>query len=340
MNTTNKLYARMKTSSLSLGVCPITGIIVTMDIPFIPGKVYTYKNPLAMIENARGIALLSYKDQSKISPHILSGCLLTILTTHNLIEDKLSSVERNDLLSQVPIYFTCSLLKFLASQSDKRISLFPHISFEKKKEEVNVSPTSRLKHYLSDCENCVLPSIYRTITQEQITRSPRQKKHSFTPEIKKELRELVSSLIAEETLSTKFVFALKYMTSKDNFITLSDEVKEKLIVKLVEIDNDYARKIAILIKDIQKGLSMQERLFRQDYDASFNTFSSYLPSLKKKRTLQEILAEKLTKKENEVCEARTQVEEIIEAEETETEIEVEALSFDNDNDNEFDENEF
>ena len=52
------LYARMKTSKLQLAVCNTTGILISLDIPLIPGKIFSYENPLARIENARALCPL------------------------------------------------------------------------------------------------------------------------------------------------------------------------------------------------------------------------------------------------------------------------------------------
>ena len=65
------LYLKMKTSKTQLAVCPITGILISIDIPFIPNKILSYENPLARIDNAKEIASMEYKEQSKISPNIL-----------------------------------------------------------------------------------------------------------------------------------------------------------------------------------------------------------------------------------------------------------------------------
>ena len=292
----------MKTSKVQLAVCSTTGILISLDIPFIPNKILTYENPLARIENAREIASMEYKEQSKISPHILSGILLTILSHYELIKDHLSSTERNLLLSTIPAYHLCDAMRFIASCSRKRIELFPKISLSSTSTEYS-QPTQLLINYIEVCKASLLPTLTEARTERdyKITKT-KEDKSSITSLTKKRAKNLVASLIQEEILNPKIITLLKLICQGDNLITLNSTVREKLVNKLRTMTSTSSAQLADLIEDTEKEITSAERAFKQDYDEELTTFTSDMPAYREKKSLKDILAEKLGKKSN-TCEA-------------------------------------
>ena len=299
------LYLKMRTSKTQLAVCPITGILLSMDIPFIPNKIYSYENPLSRIDNAREIANLEYKEQSKISPHILSGILLTILSHYELIEDHLSSTERNLLLSTIPAYHLCDAMRFIASCSRKRIELFPKISLSSTSTEYS-QPTQLLINYIEVCKATLAPTLREArIERDYKITKTKEDKSSITSLTKKRAKNLVASLIQEEILNPKIVTLLKLICQGDNLITLNSTVREKLVNKLRTMTSTSSAQLADLIEDTEKDITSAERAFKQDYDEELNTLTSEMPAYREKKSLKDILAEKLGKKN---CEATAQVQ--------------------------------
>ena len=286
----------MKTSKNQLAVCPTTGILISIDIPFIPNKILSYENPLARIDNAKEIASMEYKEQSKISPHILSGILLTILSHYELIEDHLSSTERNLLLSTIPAYHLCDAMRFIASCSRKRIELFPKISFSSTSTEYS-QPTQLLINYIEVCKASTLPTLREArIERDYKITKTKEDKSSITSLTKKRAKNLVASLIQEEILNPKIVTLLKLICQGDNLITLNSTVREKLVNKLRTMTSTSSAQLADLIEEVEEDITSAERAFKQDYDEELNTFTSEMPAYKEKKSLKDILAEKLGKK--------------------------------------------
>ena len=295
----------MKTSKVQLAVCPITGILISLDIPFIPNKILSYENPLARIDNAREIANLEYKEQSKISPHILSGILLTILSHYDLIEDHLSSTERNALLSTIPPYHLCDAMRLISTCTRRRIELFPKISLASTSTKYS-QPTQLLINYIEVCKASMLPTLREArIERDYKITKTKEDKSPITSLTKKRAKNLVASLIQEEILNPKIVTLLKLICQGDNLITLNSTVREKLVNKLRTMTSTSSAQLADLIEEVEEDITSAERAFKQDYDEELTTFTSEMPAYREKKSLKDILAEKLGKKN---CEATAQVQ--------------------------------
>ena len=293
-NIHKSLYARMKTSKVQLAVCPTTGILISLDIPFIPNKILSYENPLARIENAREIAYLEYKEQCKISPHILSGVLLTILNYYELLEDHLSSTERNAILSTIPPYHLCELMRFITSCSRRRISLFPKLSLASTSTEYS-QPTQLLINYIQVCTASTLPTLFEDMEicrAKNLAKIGKVTKLSVESSTRKEVKNLITGLIGEGVLSSKVITILKLVSQGDNLATLNDSLRDKLVDKLKTLDSDRATRLASILSSSSKSLTSAEQAFKQEYDSALDTFTSDLPAYRVRKSLKEILAEK------------------------------------------------
>ena len=293
-NIHKSLYARMKTSKVQLAVCSTTGILISLDIPFIPNKILTYENPLARIENAREIAALEYKEQCKISPDILSGVLLTILNHYELIEDHLSSTERNAILSTIPPYHLCDLMRFITSCSRRRISLFPRLSLASTSTEYS-QPTQLIINYIQVCTASTLPTLFEDMEisrAKNLAKIGKVSKLSVESSTRKEIKNLITGLIGEGVLSSKVITILKLVSQGDNLATLNDSLRDKLVDKLKTLDSDRATRLASILSSSSKSLTSAEQAFKQEYDSALDTLTSDLPAYRVRKSLKEILAEK------------------------------------------------
>lgn len=293
-NIHKSLYARMKTSKVQLAVCSTTGILISLDIPFIPGKILSYENPLARIENAREIASLEYKEQCKISPHILSGVLLTILNHYELLEDHLSSTERNAILSTIPPYHICELMRFITSCSRRRISLFPKLSLASTPTEYS-QPTQLLINYIQVCTASTLPTLFEDMEvsrAKNLAKIGKVTKLSVEASTRKEVKNLITGLIGEGVLSSKVITILKLVSQGDNLATLNDSLRDKLVDKLKTVESDRATRLASILSSSSKSLTSAEQAFKQEYDSALDTLTSDLPAYRVRKSLKEILAEK------------------------------------------------
>ena len=304
------LYKRMKTSKLSLEVCPITGIIIEINAPFLPSslssKILSYENPLSRIENARELALLPYSELSKVSPHILAGIFLTLLTHYSLIEDHLSSTERNELLCTIPTYYLCEAINFIASQTARRIAIFPHISLDIKSfnsSEIKYdSIYSLVRNYIFICNENLLPSIYSYSSDTEVIKKEKKeaKEEALSIEAKKRIKNIISTLIDTNTLPNKLVNLLKLLTQGNNLVLMSSSVRNKLIEVLADFPLAFSLKEEL--EAIRDSIQNVESLFKQEkaVEEEFESFSDNLPSYGKKLSLKEILESKKNKQKIEI----------------------------------------
>lgn len=296
------LYKRMKTSKLSLAVCPITGILIEINAPFLPSslssKILSYENPLSRIENAKELALLPYSELNKVSPHILAGAFLTLLTHYSLIEDHLSSTERNELLCTIPTYYLCEAMRFIASQTARRIAVFPHLSLDIKSFDSSNSKYnsiySLVRNYIVICNENLLPSIYSYSTDTEIIKKEKKetKEEALSVESKKRIKNIISVLIDTNTLPNKLVNLLKLLTQGNNLVLMSSSVRNKLIEVLA--DFPFASSLKEELETIRDSIQSIESLFKQEKEVEeeFESFSDNLPSYGKKLSLKEILEAK------------------------------------------------
>lgn len=277
----------LKTQNHSLGYCPVTGIILEIGIPSLPSSILlTYRNPLAEMTNAIGIMSLPYSAIAKTKTEVLAGCLLTILQHHDLIQDKLSSVERNEILCTFPAFDIYTLARTILSYSERRISTFPRLSL---KECCSFSIPELLKIYNKTCIDSDPVERIETITTILKTKEPKQVKtveKELTQETRKRIKELVSCVVTENIVTTKFSTVLNFLYQGNTLKLMPTNTKKVIIAKLDAMENNKADELSNIVfdsiieeKEIESGLA----------DINYG----------KRKTIREILAEKQVKKEKE-----------------------------------------
>lgn len=279
-----------KTINYSLGYCPITGILLEVKIPSLPASVIlSYKNPLANIENSKAIFYLPYKELASVPSSILAGCLLSVLTHYDLITDKLSSIERNDILSEYPSFTLYSTGKDLLSYSDSRIAEFPSLSLT---EALAYHIPSLLKTYLEACKNS--GNYFRREDTIEVTRTitskgKAKKSLEVSSDQRKEAKVLVSRIIAEEVLTPKLVTLLKVITQGNTLMTMSAEFRAKLVAKL----DTFECAAAVILSNLVSSFISEKEEEKEFSATNYGT----------RKTLKEIIAEKKALGQNKIEES-------------------------------------
>lgn len=277
----------VKTQNHSLGYCPVTGIILEIGIPSLPPSILlTYKNPLADMTNAIGIMSLPYSAIAKTKTEVLAGCLLTILQHHELIQDKLSNVERNEILCTFPAFDIYTLARTILLYSERRISTFPRLSL---KECCSFSIPELLKIYNKTCIESDPVERIETITTILKTKETKQVKiveKEITQETRKRIKELVSCVVAENIVTTKFSTVLNFLYQGNTLKLMPTETKKIIIAKLDAMENDKADELSNIVFDsIMEEKEIESGLAEISYG--------------KRKTIREILAEKKEQKQEE-----------------------------------------
>lgn len=171
MNTINKLAARVtlsKVESTLLVVCPITGIISSLDLPKIDNFFLEQVNPIATTSNLFKLASLSVTELNSLEKPLLAGILLGLYKSINLVDSSnTSSSEQNLLLQSVhPAFLTESIKFFSSSATIDKIAAIRKI---KKSEQAKQNdfyreelPTIRISNK-DECEK--LPSSIQSVVR-------------------------------------------------------------------------------------------------------------------------------------------------------------------------------
>jgi hypothetical protein len=294
MNLYRKMYQETKT----LAACPITGIVIRIDIPRISiGKILEYPNPFSVFENAQGIAKLEFIEQNKIPPTILSGVLLSVWNHFHLIEDHLTGIQRNEILIPVPPYHLISAIRFFSDITMKESYMLPRISLDS--EQIRDSSIlDVVRNYTLTCKQTLSPDqayseqSSRVLSYTKINKAT--KRDSITSELRNKAKDLVNTLANESELSPKLLSILRLICQKNNLITLHYTIRDKVISRLEGINTIASIALIDILKNVEKNLSTAERLFKQEDDEKMDSIFPDIPSLpEKKKTLKELLQERI-----------------------------------------------
>ncbi len=269
----SKTLHKLLVAKQATAVCEITGLTITMDIPAIPSKnLLTYKNPLAIPMNAIGIAKLSYKDHSTMPVEVLAGTVLSLMSHYSLIRDKLSAIQRNEILSHCSHYSLSSFLSLIASQSKDKIREYKEFSFEAITEFSQAQ--SAFSNYVELCQGKVQTQATYSVSYQK----PKKEKviRSVSPALRSRMKSSIDSLALSGMVNHKILQVLKTITMGDNLYDFSPSLKEKLIIKLEALEIPAAMEFVSILEES----SIKETDIAQNFP-------------KKSKTLAEIIAEKL-----------------------------------------------
>ena len=87
-----------KAKRVNIAVCEISGCTFPVLISPALSIEFFWKSPLASKKNAAKIASLGRLEMIKIPAEYIAGTILSLLSSADLIEDRLEASERNDIL--------------------------------------------------------------------------------------------------------------------------------------------------------------------------------------------------------------------------------------------------
>lgn len=237
---------------VQLAACPISGIQSIINTPVIKNFVYEYPSPFSFHSNAIGIAKMDYKEKSALPRSILAGACLTLMIHHGLVEDKLSSVERNMLLSECTPYTLHSLLHLFLAYSRARIENFPHFSFQSlldNSASVHTSATIQdtVLAYIKACMEDVEQTAYSPISIKT-QKKARKAERNTSAEQRSKIKAYTATLQREGLVNNKVIAILNLVAQKNNLYTLNSSIRNKLVEKLDSLENESAALLADLIK--------------------------------------------------------------------------------------------
>lgn len=261
-----------------LAFCTITGISISIETPAIQGYALEYKNPYSILKNAIDIGKLPFASKNAIPKSILAGCLLTLLSHYNKIADKLSAAERNITLQEASPYALHSMLSLFAERSKESISYFPSLSLTSDHTSLGVSDIL-MNYYKAQTSGIELESKY-TIT---LTKAKKEKAFTITSTVREELKAAISLFLTNNACNAKLASVLKLCGQQNHLLEISQDIFDKMIAKLMDINSVESISLADLFTEIRnkKNVSVEETLER------------FSDAYQKPLTLAEIIAKKI-----------------------------------------------
>lgn len=299
---------KAKSEKKLLSFCPITGIILELEIPSCLA-ILEFKNPLADLKNILNL-VSSTKDLEDLPIEIIAGMTLGLLKKKRLLAEaadtKLSAVEENLLLAAVNRVTLIDLITLVSRITKEQSISLPRLSLESQLLEAE-SKTFNLNlvviNFIRIIKSSLFGELYLDASRTTVLTSfnvnstnPKTKaKSAITIELKTELKELVDELIEEQIASDKVIKILKLALTGSNLLSLlnSEGIGTKLIAVLNTYDSLVATELADKLTKISKELTSNdkaEQLFTKDLDRV-----SDLALSKPKKTIKELLAEKLNR---------------------------------------------
>lgn len=245
-------------------ICPVTGISFSISLPPIPSLFLEWTSPFASISVVKQFANLSYKDiTSTYDNNITAGLLLSALSHHHLIEDKLTAIHRNIILSAFPNFLLVQAIHFIMSCSDRQISWIPKISLHLASETTIGSEITEeaFTTWLDECNAIVNPIIvknassYLTATEEDNAREYSIKRYaarmvnksknaisnlSLLRENKESFIDLYAALKEEDRVPRKLLPLLALLKKGDALMELAGSIRDKLVGIIEKSNSDHA----------------------------------------------------------------------------------------------------
>jgi len=286
MSITSLLHLQNSTAI----TCPITGITLTVSFPNC-GIDFTYQNPLSSYKNIKKIASLPPAKLHSLPKNILAGVLLGVLSHANLLEKfETSSTEANIFFQQIPSSLLCNAIKLFSQEfSSSFLEVLPHFSLSSIHENTAVSTAEdMLKNYCTICREFINPIPNNKVNIIIPSHSKETKPTAyFTPEIRKEAKECIKEMEKDILMYPKLHSILKLLVTKENLITVSDEMRQKVLDRIEAFQTPASIRFTEILTRCGKNSK------NIDMDRLSDTFEIVTT----RKTLSEILAEKAEKAE-------------------------------------------
>lgn len=282
-------YFKEKATRKLTIVCNITGIsfeILSPAIPNTKGHCFSGLSPLANKEAAEQLALCRYSEAHyDLSNSVMAGVLLSLFHHYELRTDKLSSIEANMVLSQLPLFQLSQTCNFLSNLSDHELRRIPHLSLES-------GEPSTLKHWYLDCQRVLDVTDYAPIEQQQPKTKGSYIDQSIVEEDRKAARSLLKDLKANSVLPIKLQTIVTMSIQKNNLAMISPELRKNIVAGLEKLGTPECLSLAEIFVRTGKNITQQEAIISKSFDEPASTFQHISNAPSVRLTLAEIIAQK------------------------------------------------
>lgn len=239
--------------------CEVTGIVMSMHVPAIPGFALVYKNPISELSNARGIAQRGSQYLKNLDTQVLAGLLVVLSANYNLFRWNdpdsgsyknavLRTAESEALISSILIIEGC-----IHSQNYKYL---PRLSFQMDTLAETIDIRAKLINWNRLIAKAISEPDFTPLKDNSYPEKPirpayqsywSEHKHSFlknaeTKDVKAQLRkDQKAGKIAIEAFASEHEIP---KVSKDMFLSILENLSltpDDLLVKIISrLEERYA----------------------------------------------------------------------------------------------------
>lgn len=247
-------------------ICNETGIVCSLEIPRIPGFIFSFTSPYSSTDNCRLIAQRGFSYLNELDTQILAGVLLSLADSYNLFvfSPSSSSAEKNAILRTAGKIQLINAIRFIEEKiNSHNYSYLPRCSFLIDAHLVQGDVESRLLSYLktlldaitkpldtSEYDDNVAPIKTITPSYSKVTDKKMEKEQAAIAKTLKANGKAFKESLALATKNTKLLFKESLIKIKlrdvlintltiEMFSLIPIALKDKAIMRLEELVNDF-----------------------------------------------------------------------------------------------------
>ena len=236
---------------VNIAVCEISGCTFPVLISPALSLEFFWRSPLASKKNAVKIASLGKLEMIKIPAEYIAGTILSLLSSANMIEDRLEARERNEILVSVlsDVQLVESAIRILKLIEWEHPERFPKIAFSR------LWNAENFLGFLNECEFIKNPPKAQEVEENLKTAILRPEKPTrvYSMPFQNRVKIAVLSKELEELgiISKKAAGLFRWLQIGHNYRNLSAEHKGKYIQYLSDKGNEKCEELALLISQIE-----------------------------------------------------------------------------------------
>lgn len=263
-------------------VCDATGIVITINIPRIPGYAMVWDSPLSDLANCRGLASKGREYLSSLDTQILAGILITLADDYSIFRyaPSYSGAQKNAILRSGGKEAIISAILLIENWIHSgNIFYLPKLSLLLTNETTQGEIESNMVQWMKEVAERIAKASYR----EEKDSNPEDKFYSESPKktitaptigratsaankassLKRKLRFLeqkafktdvknskahLKTLLSEDTISPKLSTMLKSVFTEDTLLTMDSTMRLLLATKMEAFTSSSAIALIAILK--------------------------------------------------------------------------------------------
>lgn len=232
-------------------VCDVTGSVVAVTFPHIPGRVFSYISPLSILSNCRGIAQEGRNYMRKLDTQTLAAILITLSDDYDLFryQPSDSGAQKNAILRTVAKDILIDAILMIEDFVNSTNCFFlPKLSliFDQQVEQNGIQV--RFQSWTALCMEAIQkPDLrteeeiggYKKPVNTQTTRYAKKEQVAFNKEFrewKRDSKLLITSMFAKQQISSKLRDFLLTIVSNDNLAMADTAMVDLICSKLHQLN--------------------------------------------------------------------------------------------------------